>query len=82
VRVAQWSTSSIIAGLLALLLAAALFSATTFLAIVIIARRTLGGIWGFGIDFPRGHTVALLFWLLAAAIFGAGFFWELHRLTK
>lgn len=70
---------SIIAGLLALLLVALLFSIT----ILIIAQLTLGGISGFGLDFARGHTVVPLCWLLAAiAIFSAGFFWELRRLTK
>jgi hypothetical protein len=62
------------AGILALLLVAAAIA-----TIVVITRPTPSGTSFVVIHW---RFASPLLWLVAAVVFGAGFFWELRRLSK
>ena len=64
---------SIIAGVLALLLVAALMATIVLVAV---------SVSGLGIDMVRWHLRSPFFWLLAIAVFSAGFLWKYRRLSK
>ena len=67
---------SIIAGVLALLLVAALMA---LMATIVLVALSVSGL---GIDMVRWHLGSLFFWLPAITIFSAGFLWEYRRLSK
>jgi hypothetical protein len=71
---------SVIAGLLALVLAAVVFVVigTTILASLLFVY---GGV-GVGIGVSRWHVGSPLSWLPAIIIFSAGFYWNYRRLAK
>jgi hypothetical protein len=66
----------VLAGLAALLVSFGILAISA--AIVVFALGPLG----LGIDIPQWHFRSPLFWVSALVIFGAGFFWQHHRLTK
>jgi hypothetical protein len=67
---------STIAGVAALVLAAAFIYIAALLAIAVLFRSG-------GVDFPiwHVHTESPAFWLLVTVIFALGFFWEFRRLS-
>jgi uncharacterized BrkB/YihY/UPF0761 family membrane protein len=71
---------SVIAGLLALVLAAVVIVVigTTILAFLLFVY----GAVGIGIDMPRWHLGSPLSWLPAIIIFSAGFYWNYRRLSN
>jgi hypothetical protein len=62
-----------LAGLAAVLV---IFGILPILAILTIL------LMGIGVDLPQWHFASPVFWVAAVGVFGVGFFWELHRLTK
>ena len=70
---------SVIAGIVALILAGAFIYIGGFVAILMIVRPG-----GGGLDLPisHAHTKSLAFWLVAIVIFAGGFFWEFRRFSN
>ena len=51
-----------------------------FVASLVLVGVMTGFVSGFGFEQP--HFRSPLFWLVSLAVFGAGFLWELRRVTK
>lgn len=67
----------VVAGLVALILVfGGIFVAALF------AVMTGGFVSGLGFDKPERYFGSPVFWLVALAIFGAGFLWEIRRLSN
>lgn len=68
----------VVVGLVTLILVFGVIS--VFVASLLLVGVTTGFVSGFG--FERPHFRSPAFWLVSLAVFGAGFLWELRRLTR
>jgi hypothetical protein len=70
---------SVIAGIAALIISAALFPIVGILLYTLIARPQADSAIGWDpVSAAKSPTV----WLIALIVFSAGFYWEFHGLTK
>jgi hypothetical protein len=70
---------SAIAGIVALVVSTVLFPVLGILLYTLVTRPPAGTAIGWDpVSAAKSPTV----WLVASAVFGAGFYWEFHRLTK
>ena len=72
---------STIAGILTVLLVFVVLPAIA-VSTILVVLISIRGSDGFGIDVPGWQVHSPVFWLVAIATFGAGYFWEFRRLSR